>query len=231
MTTSTPDVVAVAGVPGVWRACKREPSGWSLVTVIVAARDGLVVYAPTRGLSDALHEKISALGRPRLLVAPNHFHHLGIPEWHVRYPDAAVVASALALPRLKRRQASVPWQSVDQVDWPTTLRHVEPTGTSNGELWLRPDAATWIVGDAFMNIAPPFAGAKGMALRLAGVGPGLRIARTWRPLHLKDRRTYRDWLANELREAPPRRLVPIHGDVLDEDDVPARLSALAAGVL
>ena len=38
-----------------------------------------------------------------MFLAPNHFHNLGLAEWTAKYPDAIVVSSETALPRLKRQ--------------------------------------------------------------------------------------------------------------------------------
>ena len=51
------------------------------------ADGGLWVWSPI-ALDDALAAELDAIGPVRHLVAPNKLHHLALPEWVARYPEA-----------------------------------------------------------------------------------------------------------------------------------------------
>jgi hypothetical protein len=57
-------------------------------SVIVRLKTGsLWIWSPVR-LTQALHDEVDALGRVTHLVSPNKLHHLYLPEWRAKYPDA-----------------------------------------------------------------------------------------------------------------------------------------------
>ncbi len=57
------------------------------MTVIKLANGDLWVHSPIY-LSDALKNQIDRLGPVKHLIAPNHLHHLFLPQWITAYPDA-----------------------------------------------------------------------------------------------------------------------------------------------
>ncbi len=70
-------------------------------TTVVRLDDGSLVLHTPAPPTDALAERLAALGWVRWLVVPNCFHHLGAPEAAARFPEAKVVGPASALPRNK----------------------------------------------------------------------------------------------------------------------------------
>lgn len=223
---------AIDAQTGVWSAARLPKPGWSLGTIAVRARDGgLAIVSPTAGLGDAAHEALRALGEPRFLLAPNHFHYLGLREWTERYPGATVVASATARPRLSAR-SPLAFGELDalRAALPEAVTVVEPPHTKTGETWLRVATArgpAWVVGDAFFNVAGRATGAMGLVLRATRTAPGLSLGKTFVWLGLRDKRSYAAWLAEQLDGDPPALLVPCHGDVYDGEDLVERLRALA----
>ena len=216
-------------LPNVRIATRTEPSGWSFNTILLSIGDSLAVYSPTRKLGDDAHVRIREIGNPRHLIAPNHFHHLGLNEWKERYPDAAVFARSQALPRLTKMYPSLGIRPMEELDLSLTaaVSWIEPRGTKNGEVWLRTQDA-WIVGDAFSNV-PAVRGVTGLVLRLTNAAPGLKISRIWAPIHLADPAEYKSWLLEELGSRPPAWLIPAHGDPISGPDLSDRLRALAGG--
>jgi hypothetical protein len=191
---------------------------------------GLAVYSPLRGLGAEAHAELRRIGRPELLVAPNHYHHLGLPEYAAAYPEAAIVSSSAASARLRRKSGR-------PVGDEAPLRAALPAGASillapgarAGELWLSTDTArgrAWIVGDGFFNIARTPRDLMGLLLVALGISPGLRIGTSYRWL-LRDRVAYRAWLLELLDRQPPTVLVPCHGEILFDPALPARLRQLA----
>jgi hypothetical protein len=62
--------------PRLFRVENVAPSGWSWNMLLVRLADGdLLVHSPTWA-GEGTFEAVEALGRPSVLFAPNHFHHL-----------------------------------------------------------------------------------------------------------------------------------------------------------
>ncbi len=59
------------------------------MTVVRLSNGELWVHSPIE-LSEAIIDQISSLGNVRYLIAPNHLHHLFLPEWLAVYPNAKV---------------------------------------------------------------------------------------------------------------------------------------------
>jgi hypothetical protein len=210
---------------------KRTPKGWMFSTVALGLRDGgAVVYNPTRLLPPTAHEAILAVGRPQILLAPNHYHHLGLSEFTERYPGCVAVCTDAARPRLSR-QTPVPLLGLDRLvaRLPPGAELVEPPGTRLGEVWLTvdgQDGPVWIVCDAFFNVPRHPRGPTGLFTRLFGLSAGLRIGTTWKFIGLRDRARYAEWVLARLHASPPSVLVPAHGAPVAGPDLGARLIAL-----
>lgn len=69
----------------------------------------------------------------RALIANNSFHHLDHGPWRARFPKAESYAAPQALARLKKRAASIPFRSLDELSLPPAVKfHVLP-GFKNGK--------------------------------------------------------------------------------------------------
>jgi hypothetical protein len=219
------DLLPGAGVTGVR---KVVDSGWCFWTVAVALPDGgELVYSPTDGLSD---QGYAALPAPRFLLAPNHFHHLGMCSWLSRYPKARAFASDIGRPRIEKKTglALSPLREVSH-ELPSHVTVLQPEGNKAGEVWLRVECRegiAWVVCDAFFNIAQLAGGISSLPFRLSGTAPGLRIGGTLPLLHLSDKHAYKDWVLKQLQVDRPNVLVPSHGDVARGTDLSERLTRL-----
>jgi hypothetical protein len=221
----------VAGIAGAWHAELQGAGGARLRAVALRLTGGgLAVLSPLRGGGPAAHEALRGLGQVELLVAPNHFHNLGLREHLAAHPGAKVVATGRAAPRLRRRcGVDVEDPALLRGRLPPGFALLVPPGTRNGELWISADAAAgraWIVADAFFNLSRLPATPLGLLLRLLGVGPGLRIGTTWRWM-LHDAAAYKAWLLARLADERPAMLVPSHGDVIRDPALADRLRLLA----
>lgn len=209
------------------------PNGWPINMFVVPLRDGgTLIYSPTWLGDDGTFARVEALGTPRVLLAPNHFHHLSLARFRAHYPDAMAVAARSALPRLDAK-GHRGLRDVMEVEGllPSGSRVLCPEGLRGGETWLSlPDERghrTLLVGDAFFHVLQPVKGVTGFALRrLLGTVPGLRIGDTFRWLAVRHRATYRRWATDVLAREQPRRLAVSHGETLESDDLAARLVAL-----
>ncbi len=212
-----------------WESVELARSGFPLRTVALELSDGgVVVMSPTRGL-DIVGLEAHA-GRVRVLFAPNHFHHLGIPTWAEACPSAAVVCSSTARSRLAAR-VEVPWEDLETLAalLPDGASVEIPPGTRSGEAWLfveRGEHRVLIVSDAFFNVDPLPPGLIGWFLRATRAGPGLSLGTTFKLLALRDRQAYRGWTRDFLARRRPNVLVPGHGSVIRGEEVASRLIEL-----
>ena len=165
-----------------------------------------------------------------MLIAPNHFHNLGLGEYAAAYAQASIVASATAMPRTQRKCTHTVHDLGQLRDaLPTNVTILAPPGTRTGEVWLSvhaPSGRAWIVGDAFFNIARTPRSAMGFLLRILGISSGLRIGSSFRWL-LRERAVYRRWLTDVIASQTPVMLIPCHGDILSNATLPDRLQRLA----
>lgn len=198
--------------------------------VIVALPDGgTIVHSPT-WLGDGTFEAIEKLGPPRVLLAPNHYHHLSLPKFRERYPEARVACAEAAIPRL-RKKGNDRLCTLAEIagELPSGARYLVPSGLRNGEAWVSlpvEQGRVWIVCDAFFNLNRPVRGPMGWALRATATVGGLRIGDTFRWLAVADRRAYRDWTLYRLAEERPSVLVVSHGDPLESRDLGDQLASL-----
>ncbi|MBU77582.1 MAG: hypothetical protein CMK63_11365 [Pseudoalteromonadaceae bacterium] len=84
------------------------------MTVIKLANGDLWVHSPIH-LSDALKSQIDQLGPVKYLIAPNHLHHLFLPQWIAAYPDAKTYGTSEVIK--KRNDISFDASLNDDLDW------------------------------------------------------------------------------------------------------------------
>lgn len=215
---------------GLFALEKVATSGWCWRALALRLdADELLVVSPIRGTSE--RASLDAIGKPRFVLAPNHFHYFGIAELRERDASLECVATRTASARLARKcgHAFAPLEALRE-RLPAGVELLEPLGLKNGEAWLRVSSSsgvTWAVCDAFFNVSRPVTGAMGLALRATATVPGLRIGNTWRWLATGDRRAYRRWLEERIEADRPRRLIMGHGDIVEDDGLSDRLLELA----
>ena len=80
----------------------------SLARMMVArSADGLVAISPASKMPDAAFAELGRFGKVTALVAPNGFHHLGLPEWKQKFPEAKIYAPAAARARIQKKQPAL----------------------------------------------------------------------------------------------------------------------------
>ena len=197
--------------------------------IAVGLRDGgLCVVSPGAELEQARFAALERWGRPRFLLAPNHFHHFGIHAWKQRYPDAIVVASPRARARLKKKVPGADIQDVALLEpaLPPGVRVFGPPMAKQGETWLSvrtKQGVAWFVTDAIMNEPHLPGGPLGLLLHLLGFRTGLHTNPFFKRVFLESKAAYKDWVIQELSREPPDIFIPSHGTVLRGPDVVERL--------
>jgi hypothetical protein len=205
-----------------------ERSGWSLAMHVLRVDDELLVHSPT-ATSDDVFERLDALGRVRVIVAPNHFHHLGLAAFRARYPDANVVAAERAIPRL-RAQGHGGVAPIEGASLPAGIAFHVASGVRTGETFLSYDVAgqrTLLVCDAFFHVTRELRGPMGVVLRATKTAPGLQTGRTFKYLAIDDREAYLAWIEQTLDAVRPARVCFSHGAPIEG---PALVDTLLASV-
>lgn len=222
----------IDGRVGLW-TCEYPVEGFgkSRCTALRLVDGGVLVVSPGATLDEFTLLELNELGRPSVLLAPNGFHHLGIPSWRERYPWLAVVASARTRGELACRGI---WQ-VEPLEHlagllPPGAEVLQPPGLRTGEAWLRvatERGVAWIVGDALFNLTMPPRGVRGALLRRAGLDVGLRMTPLFRLAAVRDKALLGSWWMLHVEADRPRLLLPAHGDVYVGDDLTDRLREIA----
>ncbi|QYJ91085.1 DUF4336 domain-containing protein [Shewanella halotolerans] len=85
------------------------------MTLVRLSNGDLWVHSPIK-LSDTIKEQIGTLGQVKYLIAPNHLHHLFLPEWIAAYPSAEVYGTSEVIK--KRNDITFDASFNEQQDWP-----------------------------------------------------------------------------------------------------------------
>ncbi len=200
----------------------------------VGVAGGLVIVSPPYRAADRVFEDLRPYGPVLALVASNAFHHMGIPEWKRRFPDAAVFAPAQSVARVGRQTrlsgirtladaAAITGPGLELIDMPYYR---------TGEVLVRVKTVrgvVWYVTDIIMNMpALPEHPIVSILFRLSGSAPGLRFNNIGPLFMVKDKAALKRWLAAEYEKDPPRWLIAAHGDVADFEAEPEAARKLFA---
>jgi hypothetical protein len=195
----------------------------------VGGTDGLIVVSPPSRAPSAAFEELAARGKVRALVAPNAFHHLGLPLWKARFPEAAVFAPAQSVARVEKQSKLSgirPLAEAAPLCGPS-LELVDMPHYKTGEVLVRMKTGAgpvWFVTDVIMNLPQvpprfPF----NLLFKWTGSAPGLCLNGVAPFFMVEDRRALRRWLREEVEKAPPFLLIACHGDPVDMDPPGKRL--------
>lgn len=193
---------------------------------------GLMVVSPPCRAGSGVFDALARHGEVRALVAPNAFHHMGLGEWHARFPAAAVFAPAQSVQRVQRHTgvagirpvaeaAALTGPHVDLVDMP----HYK-----TGEVLVRMRSSrglVWYLTDIVLNLPRlPDHPVPRLLFKLSGSAPGLRLNHIAPLFMVRDKAALKRWVAEQLAAAPPQWLVPCHGDTVDLTAGPGPLGRL-----
>ena len=187
----------------------------------VGGKDGLILVSPPCRVGQSVFDDLARYGTVRALVASNAFHHLGLPAWKARFPNAAVFAPAQAVARVEKRTGLSGIRTLADAGSVTgpNLELVDMPHYKTGEVLVRiktDRGDVWYVTDIIMNfpVLPKHPIAK-VVFGLTGSGPGLKFNNVSPLFMVKDKQALRKWFADEFRKVPPRWLIPAHGSIVD----------------
>lgn len=209
------------GVDGVYVAQK----GALRSAAVRLATGGLCLYSPVRGLGDTAWDSLKGLGEVTHLLAPNHYHNMGLRECSEAFPEAKLCCSAKAMPRLVDR-TGLAFATLEQagLDLPAGARLLEPPGLKTGEVWIEvvlQGQAFWIVTDAFC----------GPKIKAGGVADRLEMLGTFPRFGVADGGIYAAWLCATVDELDLRMVIPCHGSIVVGPDLAAQAQAQAQALV
>jgi hypothetical protein len=216
MTTLLSEFSPVLRQSGLWSAQRGD-----LRCTAVRLRDGsLCLYSPVLGLGDIARESLASLGEVSILLAPNHYHNKGLAEYAEAFPNAKLVSSEGARPRLES-QTGLSFEGLHQLDsrLPDDWNSALPDGLKTGEVWLAlgtPEGLFWIVCDAF----------KGPSGKAGSVSSQIGMLGTFPTFGIKDKTTYKAWVEAKLKATPPKVVVPCHGSIVRSESLGSDIRSL-----
>ncbi len=193
---------------------------------------GIIVVSPPCGIADGVYDELAAYGKVVGLVASNAFHHMGLPAWKARFPEAAIFAPAQSIARVEkhaRLRGVRPLADAKDLAGPR-VELVDMPHYKTGEVLVRMQTErglAWYVTDVIMNLPalPPNPIVK-VLFSVSGSGPGLRFNNIAPLFMVADKAALRRWLRDEFHKAPPRWILPAHGDLADLSTMPEAATAM-----
>lgn len=186
----------------------------------VGGAGGLIVVSPPCNVSEAAFAELEKHGKVVALVASNAFHHMGIPAWKARFPDAQVFAPAQAVARVaaKSKIADVkPLSDAGAIAGPN-VELIDMPHYKTGEVLVRlraGDDVIWYTTDVLMNMkALPKGFPMHQIFKWTKSAPGLKLNGVSPLFMMKDKLGVHRWLRKQAEAVPPTLLLPAHGDPL-----------------
>ena len=202
-----------------------------------------LVYSPGASLLDSWPEDKRNEDTKFHIVMPNHWHYMGVPHWLEKVNHVRLYTSEKALPQVREKLVKEVHRALDivalenrQPPLPEDYSFLFPPGHRGGDVWLRKrkddEYALWIICDSFLNYErvsnQPVAK---MMQKLLGAAPGLKISEVVKWLVYDNRKTFRQWVLNQLAVDRPTTLIPSHGEVAQDTGLYNQLANLVASRL
>ena len=208
-----------------------------VTSLAVGGAEGLVVMSPPYRAPPSLFDDLARYGEVRALVATNAFHHMGIPEWKARFPNAAVFAPEQAVARVREKTGIATVEPVANAAALTgpRLELVDMPYYKTGEALARFETArgrAWYFTDIVLNVRrmprnPIF----NLLFRMTGSAPGLKWNKVGPKLIMvRDWRALQKWIRDEFERATPRWLFTTHGEIADVVNERKEVRELFAGI-
>lgn len=185
----------------------------------------MCLYSPVAGLEVAAFDSLAELGDVSVLLAPNHYHNKGLKGHTESFPNASLICSKQAEPRLNK----VTGLAFDQIETLGPLlggnqKILIPEGLKTGEVWIEVQTGSeiaWIVTDAFTaKLHAP--GDWAETPTMLGTFPRYGV---------KDALAFKDWLNTQFSHSRPSLLLSCHGSPVKATDLGAKLAKLLADTL
>jgi hypothetical protein len=195
----------------------RNPVNTSVVDL---GDGGLMAISPGTDVPPEAFDALDRLGVVKALVSPGAFHHLGMPHWKARYPNAGLYGPTSAIAHIAKQHPGL--EAVKPLDALRPLLSAEfdlgeLDGCTHPDLFLamtRDGETTWFSNEVLTNSADyPQNFLFRWAFKLTGNHPGIQANTLTALLIGAKKPLVRAYYERKLASVPPTRLVPCHGDV------------------
>lgn len=159
------------------------------------------------------------------MLAPNHYHNKGLQRHVDAFPNASLVCTQKAAPRLKK-VTGLEFHPIETLKSQLTENQkvLKPEGLKTGEVWIEvtsPSETAWIVTDAFSaKLHPP--GVCAQTPNMLGTFPRYGV---------KDASVFKDWVNTQLSAVRPTILLSCHGSPVNALDLDTQLTGLLTDAL
>lgn len=220
---------------GIWVRVYVFNDNPMLTSAVSLGDGGLLVLNPGTDLRDGDFAELDALGTVKALVAPGAYHNMGLPAWSARYPSAGLYGPAAAAKHVaKVHEKLAPLQDLRAlaVILPRDVEVFEVEGCGQPDALLvvrRGDGTTWFTNEIITNWASwPKSVIFRLLFKLTGARLGLDVS-TMSLVFLRGKKPLvRAFFEGKLESHPPTRLVPCHGEVLQDANLKPRLAEVLA---
>ena len=195
-----------------------------------------MVISPPSNIPDAAIDELAQIAEVGALVANNGWHHLGFARWRERFPAARCFAAEGARARIRKKSATAgelePLSALASL-LSDEVAVTEAPGSKDGETWAwaKIDGGyAWYASDILANLdkLPPKLVLR-LLFKLSNSAPGYRVFNLAVRFIFSDRKAGLTAMLADVRQHPPRVMVPAHGGILDgatvADDTIALLEA------
>lgn len=198
----------------------------------------LMVISPPKGFTDAAADDLKAFGEVSTVIAPNGFHHLGLPEWKKRYPDARFLAAAESAMRIQKKNPDAPTLeplSLMETRSGEDVGVTEVPNTKVGETWAWVRTGRGYVffcSDVLANMPALPKGLVGkMLFKLSGSGPGFKVFHLALKFYVNDKQDTLNRFRADVAAHPPSVIVFGHGATMEGADLAEKTDALLASAI
>ena len=167
------------------------------------------------------------------IIIPNSFHYMGVAAWQDTFANTHLYASQDAIPRLIEKGVAVNENDIfdlalNQPPWPQDYSVMFPPGHRGGDVWVKKqdsiNSSTWITCDSFLNYErvsnQPVAR---FMQKILNAAPGLKISQVIKWFILRDKKSFKTWVLEKLKQDNPTTLIPAHGEINQSEHLKSEL--------
>lgn len=222
----------VPGIEGAWTH-RYDFRGNAITTLGLDLGGGnLAVFSPGIGVPEAAYAELEGHGKVAALVSPGAFHHMGLPSWHQRFPQARLFATGSGVTHIaKQHKGLPPMEALDGLRalGRGTLTLEETPGKHQDLLafYASGGKSLLFVNELLANMEKlPSNVLFALLFRLFKAGPGLAFNGLAAKLLGADKRKAATAMAAAVRQHGADVFVPCHGAILAGPSVQAQVLAV-----
>ncbi|MGL6314069.1 DUF4336 domain-containing protein [Vibrio sp. WXL103] len=189
------------------------------MTVVRLPSGELWVHSPIQ-LSTRLFEQVTRLGQVKYLIAPNHLHHLFLPEWVAACPDALVYGTDEVIKKRSDIAFSASLNATQSFTWNDSISQLLFSGSRLMEecVFFHQPSKTLIVTDLIENFSGEnFTRWQRWLARVVGIlAPNGQMPLDWRLSFRFNKPVARQHLIR-IQSWQPEKIIMAHGEPIREE--------------